>query len=650
MPELPERPSLAQLHKQAKDLLRQHRAADPAAIARFDAIFRPARVPVLADAQFLIAREYGFETWAKLKHHIESLIPPSFDQYDALAHSLASAYSTGDKNAIREINWTSGTSFVWDHEPTAMQQRLPTWFASSTREFALALADARRIVAHARGFDSWDAFLTSADRSPADPRSAPVFHSTTPPFYKIDWEENCIHVQGPQSARDWDTILAVIHEHSITKLSAGGITDAAMARLPELDHLTHLRLDGSKGLTDEGALHLSRMPQLVDLEIGGWTSRITDRALEFLRHLTALRRFQSSWTRGISDAGLAHLSFCRELEEVDLLGANAGDGAIRALTGNPNLRRLMTGRNVSDGGLKLLHEFPNFKTWQGVESEFSLMSFRAAPIHLMIDGPFTNSGLASLAGLEGLPSLSFFWHCTNFTSAGLANLHCLPNLVFLGCHDHHCDDEAMRHIGAFPRLRMLMGQGSTASDEGFAHLSRSQTLEYFWGRDAPNFASPGFAAMARMPALRGLAVSLKNVHNEALSLLPHFPALRQLMPMDATDDGFRHIGLCGNLEALWCMYCRDTGDRATEQLAALPNLKLYYAGMTRITDRSLEVLAGMDSLEDLTFWQCAGVTTEGVSRLAALPRLRRVSLDGLQNVSRAVVSRFAANVQVKYSG
>ena len=122
MPELPARPSLAQLQKQAKDLLRLHRAADPTAIARFDAIRQPTGAPILADAQFVIAREYGFDTWAKLKHHIESLNPPSFDLYDALAHSLAAAYMAGDKNAIREINWTSATSFVWDHEPTAMQR------------------------------------------------------------------------------------------------------------------------------------------------------------------------------------------------------------------------------------------------------------------------------------------------------------------------------------------------------------------------------------------------------------------------------------------------------------------------------------------------------------------------------------------------
>ena len=73
---LPERPSIEQLHKQAKELLRAHRNGDAAALRRFGAA-RPdkAEAPSLADAQFVLAREYGFESWAKLKHHVEELQP-----------------------------------------------------------------------------------------------------------------------------------------------------------------------------------------------------------------------------------------------------------------------------------------------------------------------------------------------------------------------------------------------------------------------------------------------------------------------------------------------------------------------------------------------------------------------------------------------
>jgi predicted enzyme related to lactoylglutathione lyase len=58
---LPARPSLEQLRKQAKERLLALRADDPAA--------------KLADAQFLIAREYGFESWPRLVHHVSAVDP-----------------------------------------------------------------------------------------------------------------------------------------------------------------------------------------------------------------------------------------------------------------------------------------------------------------------------------------------------------------------------------------------------------------------------------------------------------------------------------------------------------------------------------------------------------------------------------------------
>jgi hypothetical protein len=309
---LPARPSLEQLSKQAKDLLRQYRVSDKAAVDRFNAAnprfdSHDVALPeaTLADAQFVIAREYGFETWAKLKHHVETIRPAGREKYEQLAKTLADAYSAGDAMAVRNINWNNGTSFVWEHKAVDMQRHLPNWFASDNRTPELALADAQDIVAHSYGFENWGKFTASFHLPPADPRSAPIFMNPRPPFYKIDWIENCITVQGLQSDNDWDAILAVIEDHGITKLTASGITDAAMQRLADLDHITELDIGGSKTLTDDGVRHLARMPQLQVLSMGGWTSPITDRGLSVLRHLPELRRFGAGWTQGITDAGLA---------------------------------------------------------------------------------------------------------------------------------------------------------------------------------------------------------------------------------------------------------------------------------------------------------------------------------------------------------
>lgn len=62
---------LHQQHKLAKDLIRAARAKDPAAIARLRAILSDRAQFKLADAQLVIAREAGFESWPKLVKHVE---------------------------------------------------------------------------------------------------------------------------------------------------------------------------------------------------------------------------------------------------------------------------------------------------------------------------------------------------------------------------------------------------------------------------------------------------------------------------------------------------------------------------------------------------------------------------------------------------
>jgi hypothetical protein len=97
------------------------------------------------------------------------------------------------------------------------------------------------------------------------------------------------------------------------------------------------------------------------------------------------------------------------------------------------------------------------------------------------------------------------------------------------------------------------------------------------------------------------------------------------------------------------MYCRDTTDIATEHIKALPNLKKYHAGYTQITDRTLEMLSSMDSLEELSFEGCKSITDAGLTALAILPRLREISVGGSPRVTRTAISAFPTTIRVNYS-
>ena len=81
---LPSRPNLEQYKKQAKELMRDWELAVPDSIARFvrhhprldgetDPKVAKSRVS-LTDAQLVIAREHGFENWARFAEHIQTLL------------------------------------------------------------------------------------------------------------------------------------------------------------------------------------------------------------------------------------------------------------------------------------------------------------------------------------------------------------------------------------------------------------------------------------------------------------------------------------------------------------------------------------------------------------------------------------------------
>jgi len=79
---LPPYPSLESLQNQAKQLLQAHRAKHVDARRRVNSAhprFTAADTPPalhLAEAQLVIAREYGFDSWPKLKRHVEAATNP----------------------------------------------------------------------------------------------------------------------------------------------------------------------------------------------------------------------------------------------------------------------------------------------------------------------------------------------------------------------------------------------------------------------------------------------------------------------------------------------------------------------------------------------------------------------------------------------
>jgi ankyrin repeat protein len=90
-----ENPDIDQLRRQARELLEAYRAQSPDAVLEVEAYHRTATPHTFAlhDAQFVLARAYGFESWPKLKAGVEGVT----------TKRLHEAVKKGDLDAVRAL-------------------------------------------------------------------------------------------------------------------------------------------------------------------------------------------------------------------------------------------------------------------------------------------------------------------------------------------------------------------------------------------------------------------------------------------------------------------------------------------------------------------------------------------------------------------
>jgi hypothetical protein len=174
------------------------------------------------------------------------------------------------------------------------------------------------------------------------------------------------------------------------------------------------------------------------------------------------------------------------------------------------------------------------------------------------------------------------------------------------------NDDAAAQLTGLDRLEKFFSNGAQLTDEGFKSLASWKSLKHLgfdhWFRtvkDRPIGA--GLAHLAALPNLESVRLGGCQVGIEAMKALATIKTLKKL---DLS-------------------HARWVDDDSLQLLQELPDLRILIASpqySPRLTDATLRILSGVKSLEEITLSEIWLTYDSGFKHLAALPRLKKLSL------------------------
>jgi hypothetical protein len=336
------------------------------------------------------------------------------------------------------------------------------------------------------------------------------------------------------------------------------------------------------------SIELDAAGDVTEIVIPGGGRVTADDAALFGR-LPGLRKLHVLDCRSFDDAMVRQLAGLGRLESLAITNGGIGDGAVAVIAeAFPGLVELDLSSNVNLTGaaMKSIASLRKLERLGLMQTRFNdlhtrrlakLQELRVVDLRGMME-----AGDMTLGVLGRLPRLRALKHRSSIvTDEGLADLAHSQSLESLLIQDFAITDAAGRHLAALPRLTSLeilrcqgFGSDGLMALEGLGKLSRL-TL-----RDLPEVGDAGLAVLAKLPALERLS-------------------LRELSSVG--DAGLAHVAAARSLEVLDIWSLPKLTDAAVAALARLPHLRELSIRETGATERSLDALAALPTLESLSF-------------------------------------------------
>ena len=318
-------------------------------------------------------------------------------------------------------------------------------------------------------------------------------------------------------------------------------------------------------------------------------SGVTADDVKLFARLDGLTKLQILNCRGFDDAMVADLKGLRGLTSLAITNSGITDAAVETIaTAFPDLvdLDLSSNTNLTGAAMKSIASLPKLERLALVQTRFNDLNTRR---------------LSKLGELKAL-DLRGNMEAGDMTLGVVGRL---PNLRAFKHRSTVVTDEGLAQLAAAPALDSLLAQDFAITNASGPHLAAMKNLASLEIFRCQGFGTEGLLALAPLDKLSRLTLrDLPEVGDAGLKVLADLPALKRLYLHELAsvgDAGLAQLAAAKNLEVLDLWSVPKMTDATVAVIAKLPNLKELSIRETGCSEKALEKLAAIPTLESLTF-------------------------------------------------
>ena len=266
---------------------------------------------------------------------------------------------------------------------------------------------------------------------------------------------------------------------------------------------------------------------------------------------------------------------------------------------------------IRDIGLTSINDWQNFTAARG-----DVFVPEGKELKLQLDAKYISS-LSSL-GPYDIQELSIVHQF--LSDKDLENLKGLTGLESLwlspGCFDYSpLTGEGLANLAGMNNLRSLSINWTKITDDNLIHLKNLKNLEELILNKNDNLTGKGLVHLKDLKSLRNLTLTSDSVNNNSIQYICQLGSLNSLVisMTNITDDGVLQLKCVPNLKTLYLP--SQITDKGFENLKGLNSLEELVTSSDVLTNAGLKHLENLPLLKKLSI-SSVNVTSEGIERLS----------------------------------